>query len=87
MHLKRDHCYYHQVQLQQYVDTSLYDRCNFCIYTWKGVSVERIFQDEVCQQKNIPELEMYFDIYIAPELVSCKYKRSYVLYVSSIVLV
>ena len=79
VNLKHDHSYYHQVQLQLYVGTDLYDWCDFCVYTCKGVSTQRIFQDEEWQLKNIPELEMYFDTHIAPELVSCKYKPSYIL--------
>ena len=79
VYLKRDHSYYHQVQLQLYVGADIYDWCDFCIYTCKGVSVERIFQDDAWQQKNIHELETYFDTYIAPELVTCKYKPSYIL--------
>ena len=79
MNLKRNHRDYHQVQLQLYVGTNLYDWCDFCVYTNKGVSIEHIFLDEEWQLKNIPKLEMYFDTYIAPELVSCKYKPSYIL--------
>ena len=31
--LKNNHSYYHQVQLQLYVGSDLYDWCDFCIYT------------------------------------------------------
>ena len=74
--LKRNHGYYHQVQLQLYVGMDLYDWCDFCVYTLKGVAVERIYADtEWC----IPELESYFDAYMLPEIISPVYKPSYVL--------
>ena len=80
--LKHDHIYYHQVQLQLYTVCKEYDWCqwcDFCIFTSKGISVERIFPDKDWEQKYIPELEIYFDENIAPELISAKYKPAYVL--------
>ena len=43
LHLKHTHMYYHQVQLQLY--TSSFTWCDFCVYTTKGVAVERIYLD------------------------------------------
>ena len=77
--LKTDHLYYHQVQLQLYVGSDLYDWCDFCIYTCRGLSVQRISPDLEWQRKCIPELESYFDYHIVPELVCPQYKPKYIL--------
>ena len=61
--LKRNHPYYHQVQLQLFVGIDLYDWCNFCVYTTKGVAVKRISIDATWCGTAIPELESYFDAY------------------------
>lgn len=77
--LKTTHSYYHQVQLQLYVGVDLYYWCDFCIYTCKGLSVQRISPDHEWQRKCIPELESYFDNHIVPELVCPQYKPKYIL--------
>ena len=43
--LKRNHHYYHQVQLQLYVGIDLYSWCDFCVFILKGIEVERIYLD------------------------------------------
>ena len=78
-HLKRTHNYYHQVQLQLYVGSDLYDWCDFCVYTPIGITVERIRPSEEWQLECLPKLEEYYDRYIAPEIVTPLYKPSYVL--------
>ena len=45
LHLKKSHPYYHQVQIQLFVEIDLYDWCDFCIYTPKGIDVDRISLD------------------------------------------
>lgn len=60
LHLKRNHSYFHQVQLQLYVASDLCDWCDFCIYTTHGVAVERIYPDSVWQQTECPKLDSYF---------------------------
>ena len=45
--LKKNHAYYHPVQLQLYVGSDLYKWCDFCVYTTKGMSIERILPDPV----------------------------------------
>ena len=77
--LKRTHTYYHQVQLQLYVSSDKYKWCDFCIYTTKGVLVERIYPDEKWMDSSIPELEDYFENCMLPEIVHPKHKPSYYL--------
>ena len=77
--LKPNHPYYHQVQLQLYAGSGTYHWCDFCIYTKKGISVQRIFPDFEWQHVCIPELESFFDSYVAPELVLSLYKPRYIL--------
>lgn len=56
LHLKRNHIYYHQVQLQLYVGLDLYKWCHFRIYTTKGIMVERISIDPDWCDTNISQL-------------------------------
>ena len=42
---RHDHHYYHQVQLQLFVCTEFY-WCDFCVYTPRGIAVQRIFPDK-----------------------------------------
>ena len=77
--LKPTHSYYHQVQLQLYVGADLYHWCDFCIFTCKGLSVQRILPDRMWQEKYISELESFFDDYIVPELVCPQHKPKYIL--------
>ena len=77
--LKQSHPYFHQVQLQLYVASDSAAWCDFCIYTCKGISVERIFPDQQWQEGAIPQLEKYFHNFMSPEIVLCKYKPSYYL--------
>ena len=43
--MKIDHHYYHQVQLQMYVCSYIW--CDFCLYTTKGIEVQRIAAEGV----------------------------------------
>lgn len=52
---------------------------DFCVYTTKGVIVERINPDIEWIQKSVPKLKDYFDNYILPELVYPMHKPSYFL--------
>ena len=79
LQLKLTHAYYHQVQLQLYVGTDLYHWCDFCIYTCKGLSVQRIHQNSTWQEKCIPKLESFYDECILPKLLLGKYKPRYIL--------
>ena len=76
---QRNHHYYHQVQLQLYVGMDLYSWCDFCVFTLKGIEVERIYLDVDWCNIHITELESYFDAYMLPEIVSPTHKPSYVL--------
>ena len=58
--LKRDHEYYHQVQLQLYVTRSMAKWCDFCVYSLRGVFVQRIFPDKCCQKYAISKLDNFF---------------------------
>ena len=77
--LKSSHIYYHQVQLQMYVGADLYQWCDFCVFTCKGLSIQRIFPDSAWQEKYIPELESFFDNCTVPKIVMPKYKPTYIL--------
>ena len=79
LHLKKSHCYYHQVQMQLFVGTDLYDWCDFCVYTPKGIAVERISLDIEWCDVGIAELDSYYDAHILPEILAPMYKPSYVL--------
>ena len=54
--LKREHQYFHQVQLQLYVSSDMYSLCDFCVYTPVDVAVERIYPSKEWETKYIPEL-------------------------------
>ena len=77
--LKRSHKYYHHVQLQLYVASDSYRWCDFCIYTTKGVLVERIFSDSEWITKKIPQLTDYFESEILPEIAYPIHKPSHYL--------
>jgi hypothetical protein len=77
--LKKDHQYYHQVQVQLFVCSDKHHWCDFCVYTTKGIIVERINQDIEWIQKSVPKLQDYFDNYTLPELVYPMHKPSYFL--------
>ena len=78
LHLKRNHHYYHQVQLQLFVGMDMYDWCDFCVYTPKGIEVERIWLDIEWHQKYVVELDSYYDAYLLPEIMNPLHKPSYV---------
>ena len=78
LQLKHDHQYYHQVQLQLLVGTD-FSWCDFCVYTPKGLAVQRIFPDKLWQSNHIPELDEYFFGHMLPEIVDPKFKPSYYL--------
>lgn len=79
LHLKKSHHYYHQVQLQLFVGIDQYDWCDFCVYTPKGIEVERIWLDIEWSEKCITELDSYYEAYILPEILHPSYKPSYIL--------
>ena len=75
--LRSDHHYYHQIQLQLYVCSRLW--CDFCVYTTKGIIVQRVAADENWRTNYIPQLEEYYDNVILPEIVYPMHKPSYFL--------
>ena len=77
LHLKRQHRYYDQVQLQLYVTAAKW--CDFCIYTTKGIEIERIYPARCWQAENVPKLEDSYDNLLLPEIVYPCMKPSYVL--------
>lgn len=77
--LKRSHQYYDQVQLQLYVSADFSDWCDFCVYTTKGVMIERIYADHEWATRAIGQLNDYFDNVMLPEIVYPLYKPSYYL--------
>lgn len=77
--MKRHHAYYHQVQVQLFVSSDLFSWCDFCVYTTKGVLVERIFTDYDWIDKYVPILKEYFNDQVLPELLYPMYKPPFVL--------
>ena len=79
--LKRDHEFYHQVQVQLVVSSYLYSWCDFCTYTTKGVLVEIIHTDceWIDKYTYIPILEEYFDNQILPESLYPMHKPPFIL--------
>ena len=67
IHLKRNHGYYHQVQLQLYVVSDSCCWCDFCIYTTKDLAVERIYPDEEWVLNSCPKLDDYFFDQMLPD--------------------
>ena len=59
-------------------EKDMYSWCDFCIYTCKGFSLQRILPDTEWQKSKIPELEPFFDCFMLPELVCPKYKPRYI---------
>ena len=79
LQLKRQHHYFHQVQLQLYVSSDMFSFCDFCVYTPVDVAVERIYPCKEWMSNNIPQLEDYFDKYMLPEIVNPLHQPSYYL--------
>ena len=75
--LRTNHRYYHQVQLQMYVCSYLW--CDFCLYTTKDITVQRIVADVNWVKKYIPQLEEYYNNIVPSEIVYPMYKPSYFL--------
>ena len=66
LQLDKNHQYYHQVQLQLYVASDRAKWCDFCVFTLKGVCVQRICADDVWLEQICPQLDEYFFKYILP---------------------
>ena len=79
LQLKRTHSYYHQVQLQLYVCGDKAAFCDFCIFTLKGVLVERILPDKQWQENEAIKLDNYFMDHILQELIYPTHKPHYYL--------
>ena len=79
IHLKKNHHYYHQVQLQLFVGADKYSWCDFCVFTLKGMEVERIWPDMEWWTKCVTELDSYYDAYMLPEILCPIHKPSHVL--------
>ena len=67
--LKRQHAYYAQVQGQMAIGQRKW--CDFVVYTYKGIHVERIwFNEAYWTGQLLPKLESFYNNCFAPELVS-----------------
>ena len=75
-HLKRNHQYYHQVQLQLFVGIEKHNWCDFVVYITKGIAVERIWLDPEWCKCSITELDSFYEAYMLPEILSPLYKPS-----------
>lgn len=69
--IKHDHMYGDQVHVSTLSD--------FCVFTLKGVGVQRIYADDVWQKQICPQLDDYFFEEILPELQCPQCKPSYYL--------
>uniref|UniRef100_A0A8C8EZC9 YqaJ viral recombinase domain-containing protein n=1 Tax=Oncorhynchus tshawytscha TaxID=74940 RepID=A0A8C8EZC9_ONCTS len=58
LHLKKNHEYYHQVQLHMFVCNVQY--CDFVVWTSAEVIVRRIIRDEEMLRKALPKAERFF---------------------------
>ena len=56
----------------------MYNWCDFCVYTPKGIEVERIWFDIEWHQKYVllDELDSYYDAYLLPEIINPLHKPS-----------
>ena len=79
LQLDKKHQYYHQVQLQLLVASDRAKWCDFCVFTLKGVCIQRIFPDKVWEKEISPQLDEYFFNHILPELLSPLCKPGYYL--------
>ncbi|XP_039513627.1 uncharacterized protein LOC120469007 [Pimephales promelas] len=68
LHLKRNHEYYHQVQLHMYVCNIQY--CDFVVWTKQDVTINRINRDEEMLQAVLPKAEVFFKQCVLPELLT-----------------
>ena len=77
----------HQVQLELYVASDKTKCCDFCVFTLKGVRVERIEPDKFWEQQIVPQLDEYYFKHILPQLLypQCKqaiiFKIEIILYI------
>ncbi|CAF3569914.1 unnamed protein product [Rotaria sp. Silwood2] len=62
--LKKNHAYFHQVQTQLFLTQSPW--CDFIVFTFKGLSIERIFPCKNWVLKNIPFLKNFYQNYAIP---------------------
>ena len=75
LHLKHNHAYYYQCQLQLYATQRLY--CDFVIWTESGLHIERITEDETFLNNIIPRAERFFKLCVLPELLGKWFTRSH----------
>ena len=75
LHLKHNHAYYYQCQLQLYVTQRLY--CDFVVWTEGNLHIERISKDEAFLKDIIPRAEKFFKLCVLPELLGKWFTRSH----------
>ncbi|KAL1274388.1 hypothetical protein QQF64_027202 [Cirrhinus molitorella] len=68
LQLKKNHEYYHQVQLHMYVCNTQY--CDFVVWTKEDVAINRISKDEEMLQSVLPKAEVFFKQSVLPELLT-----------------
>jgi hypothetical protein len=78
LELKKSHIYYYQVQGQMAISQRTW--CDFVIWTLKGISVERIYFDEVLWKRMREKLAKFYLNGIIPELFSSRVRRGTSLY-------
>ena len=67
--LKKSHKYFAQIQGQMALGQ--HSRCDFVVFTFKGISIERInFDNEFWMLKLLPKLRSFYDNCVLPEIVS-----------------
>jgi hypothetical protein len=62
--LNQNHSYFHQVQTQLFLTQSPW--CDFIVFTFKGLSIERIFPSQNWVLENVPVLKNFYCEYAIP---------------------
>ena len=75
LHLKHDHPYYYQCQLQLFVSQRSY--CDFVVWTEADVHVERVIEDKPFLDDVIPRAQKFFNLCVLPELLGKWFTRSH----------
>lgn len=68
LQLKKNHEYYHQVQLHMFVCNTQY--CDFVVWTKQDITINRISRDDEMLQAVLPKAEVFFKQSILPELLT-----------------
>ena len=68
LHLKKNHAYYHQVQGQMALCGAMW--CDFVVYTFKGMYIERIPFDNTFWNEMLTKLEAFYFTHFLPRILN-----------------